>query len=333
VHFADGIAAQPAALAQSRTAVVDALPALPVPPAGAVVALVGIGASEHAARGAAVAWRALGLRAFAVPAAELTTAGAADLYVAISESGRSTETLAAVDAVGGERALAVVNDADSPLARACRDVLVLGSGADSPIYTTGYVATLQALGILGEHWSGSAGNWSALPDLAGRVLDEAPARVDRVRDAFDAARVVDVVASGVGSATAGEGALLLRESARLLTAAHETRDYLHGPMEPLGPGVACLVAGEGREIRLADDVASLGCATLLVTAGEAPPPREGLAVLPVPRAGSPLAGAVLQMLPLQLLAWSVAQRRGLRVDGFRHRQDDTKQLADGPGAR
>lgn len=44
----------------------------------------------------------------------------------------------------------------------------------------------------------------------------------------------------------------------------------------------------------------------------------------LPPTGSPLARAVLEMLPLQLLAWSVARRRGLRVDGFRYRQDDTK---------
>jgi fructoselysine-6-P-deglycase FrlB-like protein len=141
------------------------------------------------------------------------------------------------------------------------------------------------------------------------------------------ARIVDVVAAGVSSATAGEGALLLRESARLHTAAHETRNYLHGPMEPLNPETACVVVGSGREVRLARDTAALGCPTLLLTTDEDVSSDDALTVLRLPRAGSALASAVLEMLPLQLLALAVAGRRGLAVEGFRYQQDDTKDDA------
>jgi len=326
MHFSEGIGAQPDALTRSRTRVTDALSALPAPGDDEVIALVGIGASEHAARGAAHLWRQAGLRAFGVSATEITGAGAraADVYVAISESGRSTETLQAVELVGDRRTVAVVNAPDSPLAAACSAVLDLGSGEDSPIYTTGYTATLQALGLLGEAWSGRTGDWSDLPALAQRVLDECAAPVERVAAVFDDARVVDVVASGVSAATAGEGALLLRESARLITATHETRNYLHGPMEPLGPAIACLVVGDGREIRLARDTAALGCPTVLVTSDPDVVEEGALTVLRLPRAGSPLGQAVLEILPIQLLAWAVARRRGLTVDGFRYQQEDTK---------
>ena len=46
------------------------------------------------------------------------------------------------------------------------------------------------------------------------------------------------------------------------------------------------------------------------------------------RADSALGSAVLEMLPLQLLALAIAGRRGLPVDGFRYRQDDTKAALD-----
>ena len=276
MHFSEGIGAQPDALARSRTRVLQGLAALPTPRPDQVVALVGIGASEYAARGAAQQWREAGLRAFAVSAAEITGAGAA------------------------------------------------ASGDDSPIYTTGYTATLQALGILGEHWSGRPGDWSDLPTLARRVLDECREPAERLAALLDDARVVDVVASGVSAATVGEGALLLRESARLVTAAHETRNYLHGPMEPLGPSIACLVVGDDREVRLARDAAALGCPTVLVTTDPDVESEGPLTVLRLPRTGSPLARAVLEILPLQLVAWAVARRRGLTVDGFRYQQEDTK---------
>jgi glucosamine--fructose-6-phosphate aminotransferase (isomerizing) len=325
MHFSEGIAAQPRALAAGLAAVTAGLGKLPKPAAGDVIALVGIGASEHAARTAAQQWRAAGLRATAVSAAEVCAGSplAADLTVAISESGRSTETLEAVSRASGPT-IAVVNAPSSPLVRACTDVLDLGSGPDSPVYTTGYTATLQGLGLLGEHWTGTASDWAGLPGLVSAVLDEVAGTAEALAGTLDAARVVDVVGSAPAAATVGEGALLLRESARLLTAAHETRGYLHGPMEPLDPRTAVLVVGDGRELRLAAATADLGCPTILLTTSPEPASRGALTVVRLPRAASPLAQAVLDILPVQRLAWAVARRRGLAVDGFRYRQDDTK---------
>jgi hypothetical protein len=50
----------------------------------------------------------------------------------------------------------------------------------------------------------------------------------------------------------------------------------------------------------------------------------GLTVMRLPKADSGLAQAVLEILPIQRLAWSIATRRGLTVNGFRRQPDDTK---------
>ena len=326
MRFSDGIAAQPAALARSAKSVLGALRDLPLPRPGDVIALVGIGASEYAAASAAPVWRDHGLRAFAVSASQLhkTAMPVADLYVGLSESGRSAETVAALGQLSGARRVGVTNFADSPLAVVVEDLLCLDSGPDSPVYTTGYTATLQALGLLGEHWSGRVTDWSGLPDMAATVLAEAAPVVADLTPVLAGARIVDVVASGASFTTAGEGALILRESARLLTASHETYNYLHGPMEPLDPQTVCVIIGDGRELRLARDTSELGCPTLLITTRTDIPSSETLTVLTLPRASSPLAQAVLEILPLQQLGWAVASGRGLAVDGFRYHQDDTK---------
>jgi glucosamine 6-phosphate synthetase-like amidotransferase/phosphosugar isomerase protein len=133
-----------------------------------------------------------------------------------------------------------------------------------------------------------------------------------------------VVASGTSSATSGEGALMLREAARLHTAGQETYNYLHGPMEPLDAQTACIVVGDGRELRLARETSELGCPTLLVTSRDDVSSAGALHVLRLPVAPSPMARAVLEILPIQQLAWAVARRRGLAVDGFRYHQDDIK---------
>jgi fructoselysine-6-P-deglycase FrlB-like protein len=326
VQFFEGIQAQPDVLRSSAKAFSDALTGLPRPAPEGVIALVGIGASEHVARSAAPAWRDAGLRAFAVSASELQygTGSAADIYVGLSESGRSAETVAAFGRLVGAPRVGVTNVAESPLAEVVDHVLCLESGPDSPVYTTGYTATLQAVGMLGEHWSGTSTDWATLPDLAATVLDDGAPLVEELAEVIDRARIVDVIASGTSSATSGEGALMLREAARLHTAGHETYNYLHGPMEPLDTQTACVVVGDGREVRLARDAAALGCPTLLVTSRQDVTSGGALHVLRLPVAPSPLARAVLEILPIQQLAWAVARRRDLAVDGFRYHQDDIK---------
>ena len=300
----------------------------PKPHTGEVIALVGIGASEHAARSAAPVWRHQDLCAFAVSASELQDARAGGGRLLRRRSASPAAAPRPSPRCPTSRTSpgsAVTNVRESPLADVVDHVLGIESGPDSPVYTTGYTATLQALGMLGESWSGHTTDWSVLPDLASEVLERAEPVVAEISSAFEAARIVDVVASGASSSSAGEGALMLRESARLLTACHETYNYLHGPMEPLDARTACLHRG-----RRQGDPAGRGHqrAGLSHPAGHQPDRRllSGRPHRPADcrEAPSPLALAVLQILPIQLLGWSIASRRGLAVDGFRYHQDDTK---------
>ncbi len=325
MKFVEGIALQPRSLAASAQSVRRALGEVAPLEPGALVALVGIGASEHVAHSAASVWRGLGIRAVAVSAAELqgSELPLADVYVAMSESGRSVETVAALRGAPG-RGIGITNDPQAPLAEVVDQVIPLDSGPESRIYTTGYTATLQAIGLLGEHWAGTRSDWDVLPKQVAHVTEESRDVVAGLADAFQRARIIDVVSSGTSRATAGEGALMMRESARLHTASHETFNYLHGPMEVLDAEAACVVIGAGRELRLASELAGLGCPTLLITVNKDFEDAEHLTVLRLPEPPSPLAGAVLEILPLQLLAAEVVLRRGLRADGFRYEQDDIK---------
>jgi hypothetical protein len=85
-----------------------------------------------------------------------------------------------------------------------------------------------------------------------------------------------------------------------------------------------VVIGADRELRLARELAGLGCQTLLITASKEVEDTHQLTVLRLPEPPSPLAGAVLEILPLQLLAAEIVGQRGLRADGFRYHQDDIK---------
>lgn len=329
MRFPEGITAQPASLHTSAAAVAPQIADLAPPAPGAVIGLVGIGGNGHAAVGAANAWRARGLRAVALDAGELVhgPSRVADVYVVLSESGRSTEILRTLELLGTPPTIAITNNATSPVAQACTHSITLHSGPDSAVYTTGYTATLQALGLLGRRWAPTPddvpSDWSALPDRAADLL-ALSARLDPAADAMDRAAVVDVIGSATSLASAGEGALLLRECARLRTAPFETHNYLHGPMEALDRDVACVVVGNGREVLLARDVAAIGCPTLHIAREASVPDSDSAWAVSLPACDDPLASAVLEMIVIQQLGWAVAERRGLAVDGFRRPQADTK---------
>ena len=325
MRFHDGIQAQPDVLAASASLIRAGLADVAPLPAGALVSLIGIGASEHAAFSAAATWRGLGIRAIAQSSSEFLgeTLPVADVHVALSESGRSAETLKALESITS-RTVGITNGPDSPLVTATTNCLLLGSGPDSPVYTTGYTATLQALGLLGEHWSGTHTDWDALPGMVRSVIDASEGVIANLATAFDGVEIIDVIGTRASTASAGEGALMLREGARAHTAAHETQNFLHGPMEPLDGRMACVVIGGGRELQLAHDTAVIGAPTLLITDSAEVPSHDLLHVIRLPKTSSLLARAVLEILPMQVLVRQLADMRGLGVDGFRYRQHDTK---------
>ena len=340
VPYLEGVLAQPDNLERSRAVVAESLRA-PLPSRftdpDATLLLVGMGASLHACHPSVAVLRASGRRAWAVSPTEVLAgppaAALGDAVVAVSQSGRSAETVAAMDALSSLPSVGVCNDAGSPLGVRVGSVVAMGSQPDTPVSTLTYTAGLQALGMLCEHLVREsapggpdgrepAADWAGLPGLARQVLERSHDTARAVGERWCASGSVDVVAGVPGLASAAESALLLREAAHVPAAATDTLQYLHGPLEVAEPGRAALVLGDGREVALARSLAEYGCDVLLVTTVDVPT-EGGLTVLRLPPL-PPVARGVVEVLPIQLLTWYLARARGLDVTGFRHHQDDTK---------
>jgi glucosamine--fructose-6-phosphate aminotransferase (isomerizing) len=284
-----------------------------------------IGASLHAAIPFVQALRAAGRRAFLLTAEDVAGPGAAclgDAFVLVSQSGRSSETLATVQALGDAPTLAVTAHADSPLAVACGGRLPLGPAPDTPVATLSYTATLQTLGLLADALTGVGdGEWRHLPELAAAVLDDCAVPVEAVAEGFAEVVHVDAVGGGSGRASAGETALLAREGLGLPATGMGTREYLHGPMESAASGLGAIVFGAEREARLAADLRSFGAEVVLVGEPGVAAADPGGLTIPPARA---LMRPILQILPVQLLAERVARLRDLPIGELRRSQADTK---------
>jgi len=286
---------------------------------------LGIGASYAASAAAVWALRSRGIHAWRLNAGEhpLPFPQSTHPIIGVSQSGRSSETLAVLRTIEPQLRLAVVNVAPSPISEIAATTISLGKLPDSYASTTGYTATIAALGMIAEIWDGGSidQSWFDLPAkfraLEAVIASRAVALATPLRDAV----AVDYAGAAPSAGTAEVGALLLREVARLPATGLSSRQYLHGAMESAGR-TAHILLGDEREAALAHTLAHAGHATLLVTTLEVPE-EPNLAVLRLPEV-SPAQRAILEALVMQSLAVETALLRGVDPDAFVFFHTDTK---------
>ncbi len=322
--FREGVEAQPENLRAGAQLAREALAALDLRPlrSGTVV-FSGIGASWHALLPAVRALRAAGRRAFAVAPSELVP-GLADAYVLVSQSGASTETLEALDAISAQPVYAVSAHADTPLAERGGNWLPLGPQQDSAVSTLAYTSTLQTLGLLCDavlEMEDPA--WERLPGQVAELLAGHDADAARFAEALAGAGAIDAVGGGAAEASAGETALLAREALRLPGSGAETRQYLHGPLEAVSGEYGCFVFGGERELQLAGALAGYGARVAAISELAADPADGTVLGFRIPAAPDTVA-PVLQIVPVQLVVAHAAAARGLQIDSLSRQQPDTK---------
>jgi fructoselysine-6-P-deglycase FrlB-like protein len=329
VLFREAIALQPAALKISLDAITKRLDALDIAPLkNGPVVLVGIGASLYAATVAAAQMRSQGLRAFALPGTDLYDASidAGGAYIAFSASGRSEEPARAMELRPAAETYGIAKADGTPISRVVKHMIATESGTDSSPNTTSYLGSLLAAALLAE----KAGKpfdkkWAELPALAAQVLSETAPQAEKAGRLFAGKKTIDCVGAGCAYGTAGYAALLIREAARVAAQDWDTLNFLHGPMEPNDGDSGVLLFGNGREVKLAQDLAGFGIPSVLITNRTDIAEIDKLVVISVPDFSSPIGNAILQAIPAQLLIATLSEERGLPVCNFRYRQTDTKR--------
>lgn len=286
---------------------------------------LGIGAS-YAASGAAV-WtlRSRGIEAYRLNAGEhpLPFPTSPHPVIGVSQSGRSTETLAVLRALPAKLRMAVLNVVPSPIAEIASTTISLGNLPDSYASTTGYTATIVALGMVAEAWDGGAidASWPKLPAAFRALEAELSGRISALAKPLSGAASVDYAAAAPSIGSAEVGSLLLREVARVPATGFSTRQYLHGAMESAGR-TAHVLAGGDREAGVAHTLARAGHDVVLITTLElAEEPR--LAVVRIPDL-SATQRTILEALVMQSLAVEAALQRGVDPDAFVFHHTDTK---------
>jgi glucosamine--fructose-6-phosphate aminotransferase (isomerizing) len=216
-----------------------------------------------------------------------------------------------------------LNVVPSPIADIATTTISLGNLPDSYASTTGYTATIAALGMIAEAWDGGIvdTSWTRLALVFRQFEADLAPRIGGLAALFVDAHSVDYAAAAPSVGSAEVGSLLLREVARLSATGFSTRQYLHGAMESAGNTVHLLI-GDEREVGAAQTLARAGHKTILLTVYDVPQ-EHNLNVIRIPPV-SAVQRPILEALVMQSLAVEAALQRGLDPDAFVFFHTDTK---------
>ena len=255
------------------------------------------------------------------------------LVVGVSQSGETIDTLAGfrhARGLGG-LTLAVANVVDSSKARDADAVLYTHAGPEICVAATKtYTAQMAAMQLLGLYLAQVRGTLSAddvthvldrLHALPG-LIEEAVALEPLVADVaarFDGVTGAFYLGRGVGYPIALEGALKLKEIAYVRAEGYPAGELKHGPIALIEPGVLVVGVATASPVRAKllsniQEVRARGATVLLIANhGDAEAAALADELITVPRTHD-LLSPLIDVVPLQLLAYYMAVRRGHDVD-------------------
>lgn len=248
------------------------------------------------------------------------------LVLALSQSGRSPDLLAASDAAAraGARVVALVNDETSPLAANAAVTIPLAAGTERSIAATkSFIASLSAIAQLVAAWAQDDALLAALTSLPATL--EAAWALDwsAALPVLSGAEHLYVIGRGPGFAIAQEAALKFKETCRLHAEAFSAAEIRHGPMALVGSGFPVLAFLPADETRagVIDAVAEFRAhgARVLVVGGTGP---DALPIVDC----HPLLLPIAQAQALYRMVDGVAAQRGCDPDAPRHLAKVTETL-------
>lgn len=256
------------------------------------------------------------------------------LFVCISQSGETADTLAALRLAkqsGYLATLAICNVPESSLVREADLVLMTRAGpeigvASTKAFTTQLVALNLLVVVLAKHNGMSAEreagivqglkaiarNVEAALELDGQIAKLAEDFVDKEHALF--------LGRGVHYAIAMEGALKLKEISYIHAEAYPSGELKHGPLALVDDTVPVIAVAPKDDLldklkaNLQEVHARGGRLYVFADPDSGIRSEDGIEVIHMPKHVGPLTEPIVYTIPLQLLAYHVAVLRGTDVD-------------------
>ena len=302
------------------------------------VVLAGMGTSFHAAQvGRMFMERLAHMPAEAENASEYRyrdpVVSPKTLLVTVGQSGETVDTLVAM-AEAKQRGLPIVtvcNVAGSEATRVADYAMLVQAGPEVAVASTKtYVGSLVCLYLLAAYLGQERGSLDKeqvrrviedavlLPNLMGQALEQTQ-QYETIARRYAHAQSALVLGRGLNYPTAMEGALKLKEVSYMHAEGYPAGEMKHGPIALIDehtPVIAVALRDRLREKMLSsiEQVRARGGRVIAIaTAGDEEMAQKATDVVYVPDAPE-LLTPLLAVVPLQLLAYYIAVRRGADVD-------------------
>jgi glucosamine--fructose-6-phosphate aminotransferase (isomerizing) len=257
-----------------------------------------------------------------------------DLVIGISQSGETADTLAAMSLARerGATVLAITNTMGSQATRAADGVLFTRAGLEIGVAATKtFVCQVAVMYLLGLRLAELRGTLPSaritalvtelkrLPHCIDELMGDCEARVQEIAGTCWQADFFLYIGRHIGLPVALEGALKLKEISYISTDAYAAGEMKHGPIALLDEAtpVVCVATRSPVLEKLISNIQEArarGARVIAVTtAGEDAVEAHAEATIAVPETDWMLQ-PILAVIPLQLLAYEIARRRGLNVD-------------------
>jgi glutamine---fructose-6-phosphate transaminase (isomerizing) len=257
-----------------------------------------------------------------------------DLVIGISQSGETADTLAAMRLARerGARVLAVTNVMGSEATRVADGVLFTRAGMEIGVAATKtFICQVAAMYLLGlrlaelrgelgtERLRELVGEVKRLPHCIDQTLEAADEQVAPIAEAHWQSEFFLYIGRHVGLPVALEGALKLKEISYIATDAYAAGEMKHGPIALLDEStpVVCVATDSPvleKVVSNMQEVCACGARVIAIaTEGNELIAGQAEAVITVPPLDWMLQ-PLLAVIPLQMLAYKIARRRGLNVD-------------------
>ncbi len=252
------------------------------------------------------------------------------LYVAVSQSGETIDTLMAVQELKrkGGQVIGAVNVVGSAIGRECGHGIFLHAGPEVAVASTKALTNmavnfaLLAL-LLGRVRDMSAANGQRvvnglrnLPELVNRMLN-AEDDIATIAHQYAAADHMFFIGRVRGWPVAREGAQKLKEISYVHAEAYQAGELKHGPLALIAremPSVVIIPSDDlvAKNLSTIEQIKARGGPVIALTSTDIP---EGLAdaTIRVPRA-EPELEPILLNVPLQILAYHAAAKLGRDID-------------------
>ncbi len=255
------------------------------------------------------------------------------VVLAITQSGETVDTLAAMEEARskGARLLSIVNVTGSQAARMADGVIYMQAGPEIGVASTkAFTASLVDQYLLALHLGKLRGlidstrmkelveHLAELPNLVGRVLGDSGGYDALAAQYFKRENFL-YLGRGINYPIALEGALKLKEISYIHAEGYPAGEMKHGPIALIDEQmpVVAIAVRDGVYEKMISQIEQVkargGIVIALATEGDQAIAEKADHVIYVPPT-SPLLSPVINVVPLQLLAYFIAVRRGCDVD-------------------